>query len=386
MFEYDTLTIIIAASVIAIAIIGALVNPFVRGVDTCDDDEDTDGGAEKQPLPPISVLITAHDNRQQLKEHLDSFLTQDYPDFQVVVVYEEGETETEDFLKQKATMHSNLYFTFSPDSSRYMSKKKLKITLGVKAAKNEWVLLTEPTCHPDSDQWLRTMARNCTESTDIIMGYVHYDEDCSSFYRFDHLRKAFYLLRRAEHKAALATNMPNIVFRKSQFLKNNGFVGSLQFVGGEYNFLANKYSDDTNTVVELSPKAWLTEETPSAREWHSRIMFDYNTRPHLSGNASMTALRWADRILPHLAVITSIGAGAYGLLGNRLTIAAAGAAALLLLFIVRMAVAHHAMNKFQEDIAMIKLPFYEWSLVWRSMIGKFRYITSNKADFTTHKL
>lgn len=386
MFEYDTLTIIIAASVIAIAIIGVLVNPFVRGVDTCDDDEDTDDGAEKQPLPPISVLITAHDNREQLKEHLDSFLTQDYPDFQVVVVYEEGETETEDFLKQKATKHSNLYFTFSPDSSRYMSKKKLKITLGVKAAKNEWVLLTEPTCHPDSDQWLRTMARNCTESTDIIMGYVHYDEDCKSFYRFAHLRKAFYLLRRAQHKAALATNMPNIAFRKSQFLKNNGFVGSLQFVGGEYNFLANKYSDDTNTIVELSPKAWLTEETPSAREWHSRIMFDYNTRPHLSGNASMTALRWADRILPHLAVISSIGAGAYGLLANRLTIAAAGAAALLLMFIVRMAVAHHAMSKFDEDIAMIKLPFYEWTLVWRSMIGKLRYHTSNKADFTTHKL
>jgi len=387
MFEFDTISIIIASSVMAIAIIGALINPFVRGVSTPDEDDNEEDSENKdEKLPPVSVLITAHDNKPELVKNLPAFLTQDYPDYQVVVVFEEGETETEDFLKQTAVQYKNLYFTYSPESSRYMSKKKLQMSLGVKAAKHEWIILTDPTCHPDSDKWLKCMARNCTDSTGVVLGYVHYDEETKGYYHFDRLRDGYYNLRRAQHKAAIGTNMQNIAFRKSEFMKENGFLGSLQFVNGEYDFLVNKYSNDNNTAVELDRNAWLTEDEPTKKTWCNRHIFYYNTRNNLEGNTSMMILRFFDHVIPHLALLITIGAAAYGLMTQKFTIAAAGGVGLLLLFFIRMGVASHAMNKFDEDISAIKLPFYEWSIIFHDFINKIRYWRANKNDFTTHKL
>ncbi len=66
-----------------------------------------------------------------------------------------------DFLKRTAAENPHLYYTYIPESSRYMSRKKLQITLGVKAAKYEWIILTEPNLHAQATtSGLHTMARN----------------------------------------------------------------------------------------------------------------------------------------------------------------------------------------------------------------------------------
>ena len=88
--------------------------------------------------PPITIIFTPHDNAQELAKNLPLYLNQDYPaDFQVIVVAPQNDHETSDVLKRFAS-NSHLYTTFIPESSRYMSKKKLAITLGVKAAKYDW--------------------------------------------------------------------------------------------------------------------------------------------------------------------------------------------------------------------------------------------------------
>ena len=91
-----------------------------------------------------------------------------------------------------------------------MSRKKLQITLGVKAAKHEWIILTEPNCRPSNDKWLQTMARQCQDPNHLVLGYVALDEETKSIRRFDSIRKAYYVLRRAQQTYGYRSHMPNV--------------------------------------------------------------------------------------------------------------------------------------------------------------------------------
>ncbi len=398
MFEIDTITIIISAAVIVMAIIGSFTNPFFRKIRFAEEDDETDddsnatenakntGEEQSETVTPITVLITTHDNSIELKNNLSAVLSQDYPDFQVVIVGEQCETETEDLLKRMSAEHPNLYYTLIPEGSRYMSKKKLQITIGVKASKNEWIILIDPACKPDSDQWLKTMAANCSDETNVVMGVTRYTDETKDYYRFDQLRDACYFLRRAQVKEPYGTNMHNVCFRKSEFMKGNGFLGNLQYIRGEYHFLINKYADDFHTKLELSRKAWMTVDEPTQKAWRNCHLFYLSAQKELDGNMSMRLLRFFDHLVPHLSIVLSLAVIVFGILTMNYIDIGAGSLAILILFFVRMGIAKCRMNKFDDDISAIKLPFYEWSVICHNLINRIRYWKADKYNFTSHKL
>lgn len=126
-------------------------------------------------LPPLSVVICARNESENLRRNLPTILKQDYPDFEVIVINDGSTDESEDLLSALEEEYPNLYHSFTPDSARYISRKKLALTLGIKASKHDWLVFTEADCAPVSNQWLRRMARNFTSSTDIVLGYSGYE-------------------------------------------------------------------------------------------------------------------------------------------------------------------------------------------------------------------
>ena len=384
MLVFDEITIIISACVVVLAILGSLVNPFLRGINVSDGEEESEKGQDK-PVVPLTVIITAHDNARELGKNLPSILGQDYPNFQVIVVAEKGEEDTEELLK-RFSRDPHLYVTYIPNSSRYMSRKKLAITLGVKAAKTEWIVLTEPSLQPQSDQWLRTMSRNCDDQHNLVMGFTQYDNETSDFRHFEHLRTAYYLLRRAQRGTAVCTNMPNIAFRKSEFLEQRGFLGNLQLVRGEYDFLINKYAREDESAVETDRRAWLIEQEPTNRSWTNRHIYFMASRKCLERYTSMRILKGIDHLMPHLSLLASIAACAFGGIKMNWIVLGAGVFSLLLLYILRMIISNNAIRKFDEDIHVMVQPFYEYSMLWHSITGILRYWRADKQDFTSHKL
>ena len=113
-----------------------------------------------QELPPISVIICAREESENLRRNLGAVLEQDYPLFEVIVINDGNTDESEDYLTILEEKYPHLYHSFVPDSSRYISRKKLAVTLGIKASKYEWLVFTNANCMPQSNQWLRLMARN----------------------------------------------------------------------------------------------------------------------------------------------------------------------------------------------------------------------------------
>ena len=218
MMTISLTTIIAGAAVVLLAILGSLINPFLRSLrfpKTEENEEDTPVSKE-----PITVIITAHDNLPELERNLPLFLKQQYAaDYQVIVVCQSTDAETQDYLKRLSAENPHLYYTYIPESSRYMSRKKLQITLGVKAAKYEWIILTEPNCKPKNDNWLTAMSQHFCQSCNLVLGYVELDEETQGVRRFDSIRKAFYLLRRAQHSYGYRSHMPNVAFRKNKAIR-----------------------------------------------------------------------------------------------------------------------------------------------------------------------
>ena len=376
----STTTIIAGAVVVLLAVLGSLINPFLRSLRF-----QKTGTAENQP--PVSILITAHDNLAELERNLPMFLRQQYAaDYQVIVVCQSTDGETQDFLKRTAAENPHLYYTYIPESSRYMSRKKLQITLGVKAAKHEWIILTEPNCRQSNDKWLQTMVRQCQDPNHLVLGYVALDEETKSVRRFDSIRKAYYVLRRAQQTYGYRSHMPNVAFRKSDFMKEQGYQGNLEYVRGEYDFLVNKYALCGDTATELDCDAWLIREAPSNKSWHNAHLYLQASRKSLERAGSMRTLMFFDHLMPHLSLIATLAVAAYSILMKNWILTGCAGFSFLLLFIVRMLIANKAIKHFDDGIAMFKLPFFEYGIIWRNLATKLRYWRADKNDFTSHKL
>ncbi|MDD5861963.1 MAG: glycosyltransferase [Prevotella sp.] len=388
-FNIDTVTIILGSMTLLIAIIASIVNPFLWTYQR-KSKTDEDGGsseAEGSALPGISIILTTHDDAEVLQHNLPHFLTQDYPDYQVIVVSEQGQGETEEILKRmKANYGDRLYYTLIPESSRYMSRKKLQITLGVKAAKHEWILLSDPSCCPQSDHWLATMARGCHRGNHVVMGPVLFDEETPTGRRFEHILTAEDLLHAASQGRAWRTNMQNICFHKDEFLQQEGFRGNLQLIRGEYDFIINKYSQGDDTAVIDDEKSILIERAPSDKTWHNRHLFLRASMPLLRNHWRLRLWHYATNVFLYLSIFMSLGSIIFAAITQRWILLTVAVIALLILFLVRLYTGRKAIRQWDDSISTIAIPFHELALMWKGIGNTFRYCFADKNDFTSHKL
>src|SRR3712207_1211649 len=177
----DTFTIVACAVAMVLAIATPFISPFFRKVRLSDKTYEP----RDWECVPVSVVISVHNAAEALERNIGAWLSQDYPaDYQLIVVADEGDSATDDILKRYAD-DPHLQSTFVPKSSRYMSRKKLAITLGVKAARHEWIVLTEAFSRPATDKYLLTMARNFDANHNLVIGYSQYDSCTRPYYRYE---------------------------------------------------------------------------------------------------------------------------------------------------------------------------------------------------------
>lgn len=395
-FAIDNFSLIASAVVLAVAIASCFLSPFVRfrkpDNDAGEDEDAGDAGLNGGKAPRLTVVITPHDEADRLERNLPLLLRQKYAaGFQVIVVIDESAHETEDLLKRlQAQVNENpgdgsLYYSYIPDSSRYLSRKKLAITVGVKAATSEWVLLTEASARPSSDLWLATMAKCCTDNNRMVIGYGNYSGQTSSFKRFERLYAAYYLMREDAKGKGYRTLSHNLMFRKSDFMENDGFLGNLNLIRGEYDFMVNKYSTATGTALVTDQAAWMTDENPSRKTWLADHIFYVETRRWLSGGRRHRLWFNIDQTALHASLWLAAAAVAYSVFFSNLTVLCAGALALLLSVITRTVIGHKAMRTFGERMPSLLIYPYEVSLVWHNLDYAIRHRHSDKFDFTTHK-
>lgn len=410
----DNTTLIISVVLFLVVLFASFMTPFLRKPKICasavtdsSDTSNTESTDEMQgstintdkkeepfahltptntPCPPISIIFTPHNNAEELERNLITYLNQDYPvPFEIIVVASKEDTQTEDILKRYKDRRG-LYTTFIPESSRYMSRKKLAITLGVKAAKNEWLMIADIASSPSSDQWLKAMGRHCSEKRNLIVGYTRYDDETPDFRRFERLHTDFYLMREDQHGKAYRCNSNALMFRKSDFTKQEGFKGNLKYLRGEYDFMVNKYASKSSLVLENSQEGTLTEITPTDKEWRNKKLFYMENRKHLNRSFRHQLLPAIDQLSTYLALFAIIGAAIYSALTHNWIIAGTAGLSFLLLPTMRTIIGRKAIHAFGEDIAAWKIFPYELRIIWHHLHFRLKYLQADKYDFISHKL
>lgn len=379
MNSIDTLTLILAAIVLFLALVSPMMSPLFRRLKQ-------DEANTTEELPKVTVLLVSNGDHVALDEHLPIFLTQDYvPGYDIIVVSEKADAETDNVLKRYAN-NQRLYATFVPESSRYMSKNKLAITLGVRASKNEWIILTDPRCKPEGSGWLTSFASSLSHNKDIVLGYVNYEKDSKPYHRFEQMHTALYLLRAAQKGDAYRTNCPLLAFRKSAFMKSNGFQEHLRYSIGEYDFMVNKYAQLGEPGVAFTPQTWLTENAISEKTWQNRQVYYEETKKHLEGGLGLRTLILTDQLMLHLNYIATLAVMAFAAITSRWILLGVTVLALLLSMVLRMQNGKRALKMMGVDLPSWKTIPYEWSMFYRNMMTRLRYEYADKNDFISHKV
>lgn len=392
---FNTTSLIICGILLLLAIIASFVNPLFRKIilseeanlsSTEDADNSSANNAYGQQMPSVSIVITAHDNAAELRRNLPLVLAQQYPgNFQVIVVAEKGDSETEDVLKL-LSVDKHLYYTLIPESSRYMSRKKLSITIGVKAAKSEWIMLVEPSCRPESEHWLANMARNCNKDKDLVIGYSRYDDDAKMYQRFERMLIQCYSLRETQQSMAYRHYGSNLMIRKSLFMKQEGFRSSLNLVRGEYDFLVNDFATADNTATETSHLAHVVEDAPTHKAWLYHHMYYLESRKILKRGIKHRLVFNIDQIMLHTTVIADIAAIAASVTLQQWIITAVAAVSLIITTSLCSLWLSKRSKELGENIpTLLALPL-QLSVVWHNMKHAINHKFADKLDFTTHKL
>ena len=381
----DTISIISCIIITVLLVVSVVANPFFRKTDKADD-FDTPNSVNDSDMPRITVLVLANNNAQALDANLSIILTQDYaPGYEVIVVGEKGDLPTEAVVEQYAH-RGHLYATYIPHRSLFMSKSKLAVALGVKAAHNEWIVMVNAECRPQSDVWLKTLASRMDSDANLVMGYSNYDSEARGYYRFARLRTMCYMLRRAVGSVAYRTNGTNIAFRRSEFIAQEGYRGNLQLVNGEYDFIINKYAQPGQTRVVTAEDAWIREDSPTSKQWHDRDICYAHIRKFLSRSTAPRTLFNFDMTMMYANYAALVASIVLSAVSQRWILLAVAVLYLVLTIVLRSLIARKVYVKFGEEIPAWRTVFYELSIVWRHLSTKIRYSRADQYDFTTHKL
>ncbi len=206
---------------------------------------------------PISVIICAKNERDNILKFLPDFLNQDYPNFEVIVVNDHSVDDTEDVLKAYTMQFKNLKVVNVPDNDRFYGSKKFALTLGIKAAQYENVLLTDADCKPASKNWIRLMSEY-TSNKKIILGFGAYEKQpgiLNKLIRFDTFFTAIQYLSFALVKLPYMGVGRNLAYQKELFFSVKGFSSHQHILSGDDDLFINEVANSKNTQIVIEPDA-----------------------------------------------------------------------------------------------------------------------------------
>ncbi|MDP4208493.1 MAG: glycosyltransferase [Bacteroidota bacterium] len=219
---------------------------------------------------PVSIILCARNDAEYLTANLPLFLEQDYPNYEVIVVNDCSDDDTEDVLEKFRDQYSNLRSTQIKQDEKFTHGKKLALTIGIKAAKNEWLLLTDPNCKPADKHWLATMQRNFVNPNEVILGYGGFEKKkglVNKFIRFDAFFTAIQYFSFALIGLPFMGVGRNLSYRKSLFLRNKGFASHAQILPGDDNLFVSEVAIKRNTRVEFSHKSHTRAVPLNYHQW-----------------------------------------------------------------------------------------------------------------------
>lgn len=269
----------------------------------------------------VSIIICVRNEKDLLEKHLPLFLVQDYPKYEVILVNDCSEDDSELLLGVMKSQHTNLEVRHIPKDEKFRHGKPMALGVGIKAAKYDWLLFSDIDCTP-KPEWLSSMQANFTSKTSVVLGYASFPK-ASKFIRCDMFYSALHYLGFALMKKPYMANGKNYAYRRKLFFDSKGFDIRMTKEREDIVFVG-KIANKTNTCVEFSPSSLLkSTRRLTYREWKQykrerkasfRFHKSKKRSPSLLSNISMLLFIATIAMLCLQGVMLSIAAGVFVLI------------------------------------------------------------------------
>jgi glycosyltransferase involved in cell wall biosynthesis len=231
---------------------------------------------------PVSVVICARDEANNLANTLPGVLVQAYSTtHEVVLVNDNSEDETKYLLDEFKKSFKNLNPVQLTQEAKMIAGKKFPLSMGIKSAKNETLLLTDADCLPASEHWMRLMQDGYDEGKEIVLGYGAYKKKpgiLNKLIRFETFQTALQYFSYALAGLPYMGVGRNLSYKRELFIKNKGFSSINQIPGGDDDLFINQVANRRNTAIVVDHDAHtISEPKTRFKDWMTQKYRHYTT-------------------------------------------------------------------------------------------------------------
>jgi glycosyltransferase involved in cell wall biosynthesis len=226
-----------------------------------------DGGQER----PVSVLVCAHNELENLRRLVPALLAQEYPLFELVLVDDRSTDGTGAYLQALAREHAQIRTVRVDETPAGLSPKKYGLTQGVRLARHPFLLFTDADCLAESPKWIREMQNGFQNGAELVLGYSSYLKTfgfLNGLIRYETLLTAIQYLSFAKRGQPYMGVGRNLAYTKHCFYRNQGFSSHITSTGGDDDLFVRDAVAHSKAAIVISKDAQ-TQSIPKRtyREW-----------------------------------------------------------------------------------------------------------------------
>jgi glycosyltransferase involved in cell wall biosynthesis len=231
---------------------------------------------------PVSVIVCARDEADNLYRNLPGVLVQDYrTTHEVVIVNDNSVDESKFLIAELARNFKHLHPVTLTQEAKLIPGKKFPLSMGIKSARYEILLLTDADCIPASEHWINRMQDGYGEGIDIVLGYGAYSKApglLNKLIRFETFHTALQYLSYALAGMPYMGVGRNLSYKRELFFRNKGFSSINMIPGGDDDLFINKVATKTNTAIVIDQEAHtLSAAKQTFGEWMAQKNRHYST-------------------------------------------------------------------------------------------------------------
>ncbi|RNC85114.1 MAG: glycosyltransferase [Winogradskyella sp.] len=221
---------------------------------------------------PISVIICAKNEAENLKDNLPTIINQDYNNFEIILINDNSSDDTLEVMESFASKHQNISIVNVKPIEHFWGNKKYALTLGIKASNHDFLLFTDADCIPNSKHWIKEMSSHFSNTKSIILGFGAHKK--IKFSLLNKLIRFETLLTAVQYFSYARIGLPymgvgrNLAYRKELFFNNSGFKEHMTIKSGDDDLFINTVANKNNTALCCSEEGFtLSEPKTSFRDW-----------------------------------------------------------------------------------------------------------------------
>jgi cellulose synthase/poly-beta-1,6-N-acetylglucosamine synthase-like glycosyltransferase len=217
---------------------------------------------------PVSVIICARDEAANLAKNLPGSLVQVYATtHEVIVVNDNSFDDSKYLLEQLEPQFRQLKVVELKQEAMLIPGKKFPLSIGIKTAKHEVVLLTDADCVPASEHWINKMQQSYEEGTEIVLGYGAYHKKSgllNKLVRWETFHTALQYFSYALAGKPYMGVGRNLSYKKTIFFRHKGFSAFNHVASGDDDLFINTAATKKNTKINIDQEAFTLSEPPNS--------------------------------------------------------------------------------------------------------------------------